>query len=206
MGGSNGADAPVPGADTSKATACLVVEPEMGPPPTVPMLTPACERYCAAMQRNCPNTYDTAARCWYACDSMSWTEAGDPMQDTIACRTNFAEAATDDPKRAEYCPMAGAITPGCGDICAMFCRAGARICPRSFPVEAACQSGCEADRERFKQTIRGLPPDAGESHDYYSVMSCRMMVLELAVLNRSYCDAAAPNKMCGGCNQLNFAP
>jgi hypothetical protein len=206
-GGSGGTDVPVPDPVTSSPATCLEAQPQVGPPPTVAMPTPACERYCAAMELNCPKVYGSAARCQYACDLLGLQATGDPMQDTLACRTNFAEAATTTPTRNMYCPAAGAVTRACGDLCAMFCRAGARICPRSFPEETACRAGCEADRERFNQIFRD-DPDAGASRDYYSVLWCRMQRLELAIFNRSYCDVAAPNNMCGilECARLNFTP
>ena len=204
-----GPSPPASGASMADAgsAACTVANPDgaHAPLPTVSMLSPACQRYCAAMQQNCEAVYRTAARCWYACDLLGWPAAGDPMQDTVACRTKFAEAATDFAKRVDYCPAAGAVNLGCGDICAVYCRAGAIICADSFPAETDCRSGCVADRKRFEQKLRDNP-DAGGSTDYYSVMACRMDRLQTAIFNPTYCDVAAPNKMCGVCPDLEFVP
>jgi hypothetical protein len=97
------------------------------------------------------------------------------------------------------------LTRACGDICAVYCRSGARICPGSFPTETTCRSGCEAERARFDQKVRDNP-DAAGSHDFFSKMYCRMDRLQTAIFNKTYCDVAAPNKLCGVCPNLDFSP
>jgi hypothetical protein len=195
--------------ESDAGAACLAADPEAPQPPlpTVTMPGEACQTYCEAMQQNCPKVYRTVARCLYACDLLAWPASGDFMQDTVACRTAHAQANAPGPgPRADLCEAAGPVlTRACGDVCAVYCRTGARVCGSSFPDEASCRSGCEADRERFEQKLRDNP-DAGVSTDYYSVLWCRMDRLQTAIFNRTYCDVAAPNKMCGICNELDFAP
>jgi hypothetical protein len=207
-------EATSPPADLSGSEAgsasCLQADPG-APQPTVPpvsMLSPACQTYCAAMQQNCDRVYGTVARCWYACQLLDWPASGDTGQDTVACRTSFAQDPTTDPfTRSKYCEAASPVLTGgaCGDVCAVYCRSGARICPGSFPAEATCRSGCEAEKVRFDQKIRENP-DGGGSHDFPSKMRCRIDRLQTAIFNKTYCDVAAPNKMCGECADLDFTP
>jgi hypothetical protein len=189
--------------------ACLVANPEaaLRPLPTVSMLSAACQTYCAAMQQNCASVYGTLSGCWYACDLLGWPAAGDFMQDTIDCRTSYAQTTASDPvARDMLCRAASPVlTTSCGDLCAVFCRSGARVCPASFPNETTCRSGCEAERDRFDQRVRENP-DAAGSHDFFSKIRCRMANLQTAIFNRTYCDVAAPNKMCGVCADLSFVP
>lgn len=188
---------------------CLQADPAAPQPPAPPvsMVSSACQRYCGSMQQSCPSVYGTPARCWYACDLLGWPAMGDRGQDTVACRTIHAEEPAPTPfERAQLCEAASpVITRACGDICAVYCRSGVRICPNTFPSETECRSGCEADRERWKQIVM-QNPDAGGSHDYFSKLRCRMDNLEIAIFNRTYCSVAAPNVMCGVCPYLPFNP
>jgi hypothetical protein len=174
---------------------CLVPDPNAGPDPFLLPVTihTGCDGYCAAMTNRCPDVYGDDVHCRFACEVLDWTPTG-PREDSLQCRTDWATAmpanVTD---AANQCSFASPLPQAqCGEPCAVYCRAGARVCPGQFPPEQVCREACI-------RTEIALQPA-----NLVNYMQCRMDVLARAIFRRDLCSEAAPGNRCGTCYGLLF--
>jgi hypothetical protein len=166
-----------------------------GLPPRAAPDDPACVAYCDSMERRCPQVFLTRPRCLSACAQLGWDAQGGFNTDSVSCRTLWADAELTSPtEQAKRCDYASPISVGaCGDICDVYCRMGARLCPMQFPPEDDCKNACRWTRDRRTSLEKPLV--------------CRSWVLAEALFDRSRCPAAGPYATCGEvCPPVTFDP
>jgi hypothetical protein len=162
-------------------------------------LPPGCIRYCQAMMRDsgCPGVYRTESRCLYACGTLVWSPAQTSTNNTLSCRTSWAERPSNSNTEQEaQCRKAAPISVGssnediCGDTCEAYCRTGVRICEAQFPPYITCVDRCFA-----RQRSGALQPGGPK---IYQILYCQIAWLEKAIFNRELCSWASPDNRCGG--------
>jgi len=199
------ADANDAGASSTRwtAPACRAVDPDAGTPPLPPPLasTPACDEYCAAMGQNCSFIYGSDEVCHLACARVDWP-LQDPGNDTVTCRTGWAQSAVPGNDRTILCERAGLVSRGsCGTPCANYCRAGIKLCPTEFPSDLnSCTDLCLAAQEAYKSQY----PDGGTF--LAERLICKIGYLEMAIANPTLCQLAGPNDCGTACQPVIFPP
>jgi hypothetical protein len=186
-------------------TAPICVDPVDGGTTSEPPRSGAdeagCIDYCDAMERRCPHVFLTRARCLSACAQLAWDKEGDFTTDTLACRTHWADAdLVNTYEVANRCSFASPVSAGvCGDICDVYCRMGARICPGYFPPYDSCRASCRDTRQRQDKLYQ---------HDLNLEVVCRSRVMAGALFDRALCAWAGPNTSCGTqvCPPVMFDP
>jgi hypothetical protein len=172
---------------------CLEPNPDAAPPSSSVLPSPLCAEYCAAMTARCPEVYGGDERCRYACEVLAWPPTG-ARDDTLECRTTWATAMPSNPAdEANRCSFASPLSHDtCGEICAVYCRTGALICPDQFPPEQPCREACLRKRNELRPAT------------LINYMQCRLDILANAIFQRDLCSRAAPNNRCGDCLSLFF--
>ena len=110
----------------------------------------SCATYCAAMQRNCTGAfqeYIDLGTCLAMCQNLEPGTPGDTTQDSLSCRTHFADLAATDP--ATNCRSAGPLGTGsCGNApCTAYCTLVEAFCtsPPPYSSAVACVAACQND-------------------------------------------------------------
>jgi hypothetical protein len=191
------AGAPDAPADASpKRPPAVCIDASNTPDPfTLPVsISDACREYCAAMDAHCRGTFASVDHCLFACATLRWPAKGMPRDDTVECRTNWATfVPITDAEKVEHCRWAApAFDVQCGELCGVYCRTGAIVCPAEFPPEAECAEECRQARQRL---LAYDPPGDLQRH-----LLCRLERLQEAIFARDRCVQAAPGNACGVCN------
>jgi hypothetical protein len=197
-GASNaGGDGPRGGSGTNFWTPrmCTIVDQEAMPPaPVVPQpVDPNCQTYCEAMQASCPFAYKDTDHCLLTCVKIAWPVTTEfTKADTLTCRIAWAQMAgrMTGPDRGVACYRASLTSGGaCGNPCEVYCHAGNAICPGGyFPPDAQCPDAC-LRAERVYMNRLPAPTVTFEA----ALLACRMLMVQNAVFDPTWCTYAAPN-------------
>jgi hypothetical protein len=162
------------------------LEDEAGAPTNTTQLT--CASYCAVVMQNCTGAnaeYLTADICNSMCPAFELgTTIADSADDTLGCRTFFANQAAQTPDTS--CRMAGPLGGNhCGtNPCSPFCDQDIAYCTGDKPVAydggvPTCLSACGA--------YPYLVGDAGDTTtESGNTLNCRLWHLETAYTSDSY--------------------
>jgi hypothetical protein len=145
--------------------------------------TDPCTTYCHLVDKNCNGLeyidYDT---CTQLCPVFDQGPAGDTTQNSLSCRTHFANlAATDPSKCAAAGPLGGLV---CGnDVCTTFCGLDQFTCNGQYEAYDGGGTECVADcRTGYPQYVL---PDGGSSADILlesgNTINCRLYHLEASL-------------------------
>jgi hypothetical protein len=136
-------------------------------PPSTPVVTKDCKKYCADIRTLCINDgtdggngvrnaqYDPSDNdqtCLTMCGAMDSGTVGDRLSDTFKCRESYlseAKEPSDAVTQRQRCYNAGAFSQACGNSgkrCASFCKLNVRLCQgANSPYggsEAECVKAC----------------------------------------------------------------
>lgn len=177
--------------------ACMMVDDTAAP--TLPQLPDNvdahCRAYCDLMQSGCSFVFGPGPsgteHCLISCTRIGWPLTSPVDQDTLTCRTSWAQLAaqsTSPPERAQQCIHASLDSNfACGNRCENYCHAGNVICPGGyFPEGRLCLDACLAAQRSFMQQW----PDQIYGNE---LLGCRFDWLQRAVFDPALCTRAAPN-------------
>ncbi len=151
-----------------------------------PQNSQQCEDYCTLVMEACNGPqalYTTRDICLGVCSKLDVGDAEDTHNNTLACRTYWANEAL---REAGYCPSAGPGGNGqCGSDCEAYCQIFPQVCPDDYKYQSTkdCLKFCETVPQ--KTTFDVVVDHGGDS------IECRLVHVSSAILKpKDHCPHA----------------